>query len=430
MLTYEQQITALYIGYFNRAPDAEGLAYWLGKANSGVPMRDIAASFISSPEAIRNYPDLRDGIIDSPDNFITTVYRFAFDRYPDAGGAAYWLSKIQAGTPVKDAMYDILFTASGFDELRLNNKVEVGIYFAKEVDEVGKPFDIAKANAFIDNVDSTSGSVAKAKADVDIYLHPPVVEQPDPNTAPVATTDTLSVGIDRIKTISSSVLLANDTDAEGDTISIVSVQDAVNGTVSLDNHGNVIFTPDAGYAGDASFTYTITDGKKEATGNVDVTVYPEALVNFDDLPTLSGSNSSVPAPYHGLTFTNLYYYNSTQNPGGTGGYPGGIHSGAHAVFNTGNSQGKISADTSFDLESAYMSSAWDNSPATVVTVKGFKGGTEIGSQQVTLNFGSATLVQFDNSIFDDVDEVTFTSSVSGNGHFTIDDITIVGIPVT
>jgi Ca2+-binding RTX toxin-like protein len=61
-------------------------------------------------------------------------------------------------------------------------------------------------------------------------------------------------------TIAAVALLANDSDVEGDTLSIVSVQDAMNGTVVLDALGNAVFTPAAGYQGPAAFTYTASDG--------------------------------------------------------------------------------------------------------------------------------------------------------------------------
>ena len=78
-------------------------------------------------------------------------------------------------------------------------------------------------------------------------------------------------------TIQSSDLLANDTDEEGDTFSITSVSktDDTHGTVELVN-GNVVFTPDADYFGDASFTYTITDENgKSDTATVSLTVSPD-----------------------------------------------------------------------------------------------------------------------------------------------------------
>ncbi|MDQ7985749.1 cadherin-like domain-containing protein, partial [Pseudomonas sp. G34] len=61
-------------------------------------------------------------------------------------------------------------------------------------------------------------------------------------------------------TVAGSTLLGNDTDPNGDALSITSVQNATNGTVTL-NNGNVIFTPKAGFYGDASFQYSVSDGK-------------------------------------------------------------------------------------------------------------------------------------------------------------------------
>lgn len=52
MATTAELITQLYVGYYNRAPDPEGLNYWIGRANAGVSMADIANSFAASPEAI------------------------------------------------------------------------------------------------------------------------------------------------------------------------------------------------------------------------------------------------------------------------------------------------------------------------------------------------------------------------------------------
>jgi Ca2+-binding RTX toxin-like protein len=55
-------------------------------------------------------------------------------------------------------------------------------------------------------------------------------------------------------------LLANDTDADGIVLTLVSVGNAVNGTVSLSN-GTVTFTPKAGFSGNASYSYTVSDGQ-------------------------------------------------------------------------------------------------------------------------------------------------------------------------
>ena len=92
------------------------------------------------------------------------------------------------------------------------------------------------------------------------------------NDVPVAVADTANVNQDAVLTLTPAQLLANDTDVDGDTLTIDSVQGAVNGTVSLVG-GNAVFTPTAGYSGPASFTYTVSDGKGgTATATVNVTV--------------------------------------------------------------------------------------------------------------------------------------------------------------
>jgi hypothetical protein len=59
-------------------------------------------------------------------------------------------------------------------------------------------------------------------------------------------------------TIAASALLANDTDANGDTLTITGVSGGVNGTASYNAQANnVTFTPAAGYIGAASFNYAI-----------------------------------------------------------------------------------------------------------------------------------------------------------------------------
>ncbi|WP_052417262.1 retention module-containing protein [Cellvibrio mixtus] len=97
--------------------------------------------------------------------------------------------------------------------------------------------------------------------------------------------------------IPASSLLANDTDADGDTLSILSVQGAVNGTVALVG-GNVVFTPASNYNGAASFTYTITDGKggmATATVNLQVTPVNDAPVAVNDT-ALMAQNGTLSIP--------------------------------------------------------------------------------------------------------------------------------------
>ena len=93
------------------------------------------------------------------------------------------------------------------------------------------------------------------------------------NDPPVATDDTVTTAEDTAATIPAATLLANDTDAEGQTLTVTAVAGATNGTVALAGT-TVTFTPTADFSGAATFTYTVSDGADTDTGTVTVTVTP------------------------------------------------------------------------------------------------------------------------------------------------------------
>ncbi|PPD28391.1 MAG: hypothetical protein CTY20_10265 [Hyphomicrobium sp.] len=73
--------------------------------------------------------------------------------------------------------------------------------------------------------------------------------------------------------IAATALIANDTDIDGDTLTIASVGGAIGGTVALEADGRVRFTPATGFSGEASFSYTVADGKNgTATATVLINV--------------------------------------------------------------------------------------------------------------------------------------------------------------
>ena len=81
--------------------------------------------------------------------------------------------------------------------------------------------------------------------------------------------------------------LGNDTDVDGDTLTIASVTSGTGGTAVLNANGTVTFTPAANFHGAASFSYTVSDGtatSNPATVTVNVTAVNHAPVaNADTL---------------------------------------------------------------------------------------------------------------------------------------------------
>jgi hypothetical protein len=85
-------------------------------------------------------------------------------------------------------------------------------------------------------------------------------------------------------------VLANDSDPDGDTLSLRSFTQAAHGTVVRNPDDTLTYTPDDDFAGKDSFTYTIRDGKGgRATATVTITVNntttPDLVVTAISGPT-------------------------------------------------------------------------------------------------------------------------------------------------
>lgn len=111
------------------------------------------------------------------------------------------------------------------------------------------------------------------------------------NDAPVAVDDTETTAEDESVNINDSTLVADDTDAEDDFLTLVSVDNATNGTVGLGS-GVITFTPNADFCGEAGFDYTVTDGVSDDVGHVTVTVTCSNDAPVVDLDSTTGGTSS------------------------------------------------------------------------------------------------------------------------------------------
>ena len=102
------------------------------------------------------------------------------------------------------------------------------------------------------------------------------------NTPPSAGDDSFSAASGEAVEIAASTLLANDSDAEGDPLSITAVEAGTGGTVSLSGT-TITFLVSEGFEGDAGFTYTLSDGRGgSATGNVAIQVTADGTIAGTD----------------------------------------------------------------------------------------------------------------------------------------------------
>ena len=111
------------------------------------------------------------------------------------------------------------------------------------------------------------------------------------NQAPVAVADTLEIDED---TPGEVFVLANDSDQDGDQLTVTGVTQPPVGTVQITPDGSVLYLPPVDFAGATAFTYTVGDGHDGfAVGVVSVVVLAvnDAPVGFADSVILTSYRS-------------------------------------------------------------------------------------------------------------------------------------------
>jgi VCBS repeat-containing protein len=108
---------------------------------------------------------------------------------------------------------------------------------------------------------------------------------PPTNRPPVAAADEASTSEDAAANVA---VLANDIDPDLDDLSVTNVGDPAHGSASVNANGTVHYAPDADFAGDDSFTYTIADGRGGTSGAT-VTVHVAAV---NDPPVATDDTAS------------------------------------------------------------------------------------------------------------------------------------------
>jgi alpha-tubulin suppressor-like RCC1 family protein len=147
--------------------------------------------------------------------------------------------------------------------------------------------DFCGQDSFTYTVEDDTGLTATGSAEVSVTCV---------NDAPVATPDTATTDEDRTVHVH---VLTNDVDVDDDTLTITEATGASHGTLSLAITDAVAYTPEPGFCGEDSFTYTVSDGNGETdSATVLVTVVcvndPVEAGPVADQQTAWGSQLSVP----------------------------------------------------------------------------------------------------------------------------------------
>jgi len=115
-------IARLYFAAFQRIPDYGGLLYWVNVHAQGTPLATIADAFATSPEFLATYGAL------SNEAYVTLLYQNVLGRAPDAGGLAYWVGQLDSGTKTRGDVLAGFAESAEFQALAANEVYVVGVY--------------------------------------------------------------------------------------------------------------------------------------------------------------------------------------------------------------------------------------------------------------------------------------------------------------
>jgi hypothetical protein len=115
------QAYRLYQAAFDRAPDLDGLGFWIRAMDNGYTLNQIAGEFIKSNEFQQMY------MSDPSDaNFITKLYEHVLHREPEGTGYQWWLDNMNKVTRSEVLAF---FTESPENQAQVIGSVQGGIAY-------------------------------------------------------------------------------------------------------------------------------------------------------------------------------------------------------------------------------------------------------------------------------------------------------------
>ncbi len=208
------QLTQLYLAYFGRPPDFDGITFYT--SNPAATTTSVAAAFSASPESVALFGPTFNAAQ------INAIYQNLFNRDAEPAGLTYWSTEVAAGriTPA-GASLAILQGAQNADKTAADNKLAIATSFYGQLDTTAEitgysgTAAAASARAFLKTVADTAASVTAAQTGLGTAVAAAVAQGP----------------IAGVPGVTSSLTLNQDTLVGG------SANDVFNATIALDGAG-------------------------------------------------------------------------------------------------------------------------------------------------------------------------------------------------
>ncbi|AMO23846.1 hypothetical protein UC35_14410 [Ramlibacter tataouinensis] len=263
-------MTQLYLAYFGRPPDFDGLNFYLNQPNATV--QSVAAAFSASPESQALYGTTFGAAQ------IDAIYMNLFNRHAEADGIAFWSNAVNSGaiSPAY-AAYNILIGAQNADAVSVANKMGISTLWmqhlntAEEIVGYSGIAAVEVARQFLATVDSTAASVTAATANVDAAIAASVNAHSTGGVALTSSVTTANEGTTVFFTLDTAGKAAGTQYTY--TITGVNAADVaggqLTGTATVDANGNAVvqvtLTNDAATEGVETLTLSMANLSKSVT---------------------------------------------------------------------------------------------------------------------------------------------------------------------
>lgn len=173
MANYVSKVQELYVAYFSRPADPDGLAFWSDNLeNQVVSHQDIAAAFAQTSEYRSAY-----GNTDNRE-LVQDIYNNLFGRPAEAKGLEFWVNALASGAMTVDNMVTTVAAgAQGADQFAFNAKVGVAIAFTARVNTPqektaysGDAANMIAINYLAGVKDLMSGAIASDPGNIDLAI--------------------------------------------------------------------------------------------------------------------------------------------------------------------------------------------------------------------------------------------------------------------
>uniref|UniRef100_UPI0037511169 DUF4214 domain-containing protein n=1 Tax=Undibacterium sp. TaxID=1914977 RepID=UPI0037511169 len=253
------QVTQLYVSLFGRAPEADGLGYWVQQLSNGKSLQTVAQDMYNVAPSRIYYP-----LSLSNQEIVERFYLNVLGREADTAGKAYWTGRlntesttgtaasraIAVGTVVTEMITAVIsYTGTNADALAsqslLNNKVAVGLHYAFDMN--GN--NVAEATALIPMVTAGPTGQNAANTQIDLYF----------NSTPVLTSGPTAM-IAENAPVGTVLYTATATDADAGDTKTFSLKALTGDVAMLDINpttGVVTLKASADFETKASYNFTV-----------------------------------------------------------------------------------------------------------------------------------------------------------------------------